>query len=105
MLSDKQYAEKVKLERSNMLGTLSAVEQQRYYDLLTQERAPQPVEPMKGHKCLGARRAVEVACECGWVSLPFSGEGARSEAYADWRAHVRDKHKKADAFADRGAMA
>lgn len=98
MLSKKQQNEKEGLERGNMLGTLTAAEQQRYYDLLTQERAPKPVEPLKGHKCLGARRAVEVSCECGWVSLPFSGEGARAEAYADWRAHVKAKHEKSPAL-------
>lgn len=54
----------------------------------------QKVEPLAGHKCLGARMAVEVNCECGWVSCPHSGETARREAYSEWRGHVRDKHAK-----------
>jgi hypothetical protein len=58
--------------------------------------APRPAPKVKGHKCLGARLAVEVYCECGWVSCPHTGEDARREAYSEWRTHVRDAHQKAE---------
>lgn len=51
--------------------------------------------PLKGHKCLGARLAVEVYCECGWISCPHSGDHARAAAYSEWRDHVRSAHANA----------
>ena len=94
MLSDKQYTAKCDLERTMWSRSLTPEENKKYLRLLEQDRAPKPVEPLAGHKCLGARRAVEVMCECGWVSLAFAGEGGRAEAYGDWRAHVKEKHAK-----------
>jgi hypothetical protein len=47
------------------------------------------VLPLEGHKCLGARPAVVVYCECGWTSCPHTGESARGDAYSEWRDHTR----------------
>lgn len=52
-------------------------------------------EPASGHKCMGAKLSVRVTCECGWESPNYGGKGARAFAYAEWRAHVADVHKKA----------
>jgi hypothetical protein len=52
----------------------------------------QPVAPLSGHKCMGAKMCFEVSCECGWVSCPHSGDGARGYAYSEWRDHVRSAH-------------
>lgn len=54
-----------------------------------------PVDKLTGHKCLGARLAVEVYCECGWISCPHTGEHARGFAYSEYRDHVRSAHKTA----------
>lgn len=59
-------------------------------------KKPELAPKVTGHKCLGARLAVEVNCECGWVSCPHSGDRARAHAYSEWRDHVRSKHKGAN---------
>jgi hypothetical protein len=56
------------------------------------------VKPAPGHKCLGAVPAVEVYCECGWVSCPHTGERARTEAYAEWRDHARSHGGEEESF-------
>lgn len=45
-------------------------------------------QPVEGHKCKGARMWFSVSCECGWHSVMFHGEGARAQAYSEWRNHV-----------------
>lgn len=55
-----------------------------------------PVQPLNGHKCLGAWMCFEVKCECGWYSCPHSGENARGAAYSEWRDHVRSAHRKSE---------
>jgi len=45
-----------------------------------------------GHKCERVQVWVEVVCECGWRSTMAGGPGARSTAYAEWRAHRNWAH-------------
>lgn len=67
---------------------------------MAQPKHHNPAPKLRGHKCLGALLAVEVYCECGWISCPHVGEGARGYAYSEWRDHVRSAHRIAEGRAD-----
>lgn len=56
---------------------------------------PRESKALKGHKCAGVKMSVHVNCECGWTSANWSGPGARSSAYSEWRRHVKECEKAA----------
>jgi hypothetical protein len=65
------------------MTALTSAERQRRYRQRRGEGA------LPGHRHDRTRYSVEVLCECGWVSCVYHGQGARREAYAEWRRHKR----------------
>lgn len=57
----------------------------------------QKTKPVPGHKCKGVSIGVKVTCECGFTAGPWFGEGAKANAYSEWRYHVaKHAQEKAD---------
>jgi len=55
-------------------------------------------KPTPGHKFAGYNYGVSTRCECGWTSVVFFGQGARSQAAGEWRRHIeREHHESAGA--------
>ncbi len=50
--------------------------------------APIKRKAVEGHKCRGVAMWITVSCQCGWRSDDFRGDGARANAYEQWRRHV-----------------